>query len=90
MERGSIVGSTSEERLEANDVYWLEVSLFPCSEASADHITSEPCYTGSYCLTLTWIAFGLQLVLTQYRTNCGKPNAVGKSLIIREVCFQER
>lgn len=71
-------------------MYWFEVSLFPCSEASVDHITSEPCYTGSYCLTLTWIAFGLRLVLTQYRTNFGKLNAVGKSLVSSELCFQER
>lgn len=71
-------------------MYWLEVSLFPCSEASADHITSEPYYTGSYCLILTWIALGLGLVLIQYRTNFGKLNAVGKSLVSSEVCFQER
>lgn len=30
--------------LEANDVCWLEVSLFPCSRASADHtLISKPC-----------------------------------------------
>lgn len=71
-------------------MYWLEVSLFPCSEASADHIISEPYYTGSYYLTLPWIAFGLRLVLIQYRTNSGKLNAMGKSLVSSEVCFQER
>lgn len=35
MERGSWINN--EERLEANDVYWLKVSPLPCSEASADH-----------------------------------------------------
>lgn len=70
-------------------MYWLKVSLFPCPEASANHVTSEPCYSWLYCLTLTWIAFGLRVVLTQYRTNFCKPIAVGKSLVSSEVCFQE-
>lgn len=50
-------GSANEEGLGAKDVYWLKVSLFPCSEASADHNFRALLHL--VVLTVTWIVFGL-------------------------------